>query len=497
MHRIFATTLSALSVAGFATTACAQAGNMVHIDPNFKVDPAMLQKLAPVLSKMGSGYNSLTDEVLGEGGCVTGTIIPPDAEGSSVNYQLELVTSLDQFVRDTSVEASVSGAFGSFSASVKSKLQESQKSNSASTHLLIREYVQTAEINLNNPRLKLGKALALLAAAKDPTKYDFFMRACGDSYVSTIYTGGEYIALLSSENSDEDIKKSVSVTASASYGSTFNSSAEFNESISSFKSRSNLSVLMTRIGGTGDLPQMSAAQGDASINAILEYAAKLPSNVIKFPVIYNIKSSSYVQAGADLPEPNAAKAAYNQLKANANKIGEAIVDLKRALKSYDLFDIPIRPGPNDIKHVAQSNLVAAEADLATLNRILNVCGQSFWVAHSCDAPPQFLSDSYSPPPTPVFIVRQLDTKYAGTVSVSLPGRMKTGIRGRYCWDAGDFSHCAANGASYDKLAYVQLQGARYDGGEHVGGPGDVAVTVKDWEDGYGDNWGDLYFVAYQ
>ena len=64
----------------------------------------MLQKLAPVLSKMGSGYNSFTNEVLGEGGCVIGTIIPPDLEGSSVSYQMEFVTSLDQFYRDTSVD---------------------------------------------------------------------------------------------------------------------------------------------------------------------------------------------------------------------------------------------------------------------------------------------------------------------------------------------------------------------------------------------------------
>lgn len=173
-----------LGVAALLPNAFAQSGNMVHIDPSFKPDPALLQKLAPVLSKMGSGYNSLTGEVIGEG-CVTGTIIPPDTAGNSPTYHMEFVTSLDEFSRATSVEASVSGSFSGFSASVKSDFEQSQRTNSTTTHLLVREYVQTSEITLNNPRLKGGKTLQLLASIKDPKQYDIFMRTCGDQYVST------------------------------------------------------------------------------------------------------------------------------------------------------------------------------------------------------------------------------------------------------------------------------------------------------------------------
>jgi hypothetical protein len=488
-----------LTVAALLPTASAQTGNMVHIDPNFKPDPAMLQKLAPVLSKMGSGYNSLTNEVLGEGGCVIGTIIPPDLEGSSVSYQLEFVTSLDQFFRDTKVEAAVSGSFGSFSASVKSTFEQSQKSNSTSTHLLIKEYVQIAEINLNNPALKIGKSLELLSATKDPKQFDFFMRACGDQYVSTIYMGGEFIALLSSDSSDEELKQSISIHGSADYGSSFSSSADFNQNISKFKSKSNLSVTMTRIGGSGDLPVMTTAQGNASIDAILDYAAKIPSNVSKFPVIYNVKAQSYVQAGVNLPEFDTAKAVYDKLRKTEDLLGEAIVNLKLAEKSYDLLGIPIQPGPNDIKQVAQRRLAAAQADFATLSPIVQTCGQSFWRPQSCEAPARFLDNGYVVPAPPTLIVRKLTPTSAEAITVSLPTKMKVGLRGIYCYDGGNTEACLPNGMFQpwkSDQAYVSVGGAPYTGPEMIRGPGDLIVQVHDSGGDYGDNSGDLYFVAY-
>jgi hypothetical protein len=93
MQKSTLTAVTMLAVAALSPTASAQTnkqigGGMVQIDPNFPVDAAMLQRLGPVLSKMGSGYNSLTNEVLGEGGCVTGTIIPPDPGGMSSPFYI-------------------------------------------------------------------------------------------------------------------------------------------------------------------------------------------------------------------------------------------------------------------------------------------------------------------------------------------------------------------------------------------------------------------------
>ena len=48
--------------------------------------------------------------------------------------------------------------------------------------------------------------------------------------------------------------------------------------------------------------------------------------------------------------------------------------------------------------------------------------------------------------------------------------------------------------------YVNMNGPgvgmRYPGGEAVSGPGDFTVQVHDEDGCYGDNSGDLYFVAY-
>jgi hypothetical protein len=351
--------------------------------------------------------------------------------------------------------------------------------------------------------VKIGKALVLLGAAKDPKNLDFFMRACGDQYVSKVDMGGEFIAILSADSSDEELKKSVSVDASASYGS-FNSSAAFSDKITSFSSKSNLSVTMTRIGGSGDLPVMSTAQGNASIDAILSYAAKFPSNASQFPAIFKVEAQPYIQAGANLPEPDEAKATLKKLQDNQDKLGSAIVNLRLAEKSYDLLSVPIQPGPNDIRHVAQKNLAAAQAEFAALSPIVQTCGKSFWVAHSCDAPARFLADSYAAPATPNLIVRKLDTKSAQAVTVSLPARMKVGLRGVYCYDGDNTSNCLTDAIFQyfrrDQEVYVSMNGpgvsTRYMGGESVSGPGDFTVQVHDADGCYGDNGGDLYFVAY-
>ena len=496
---------AALCCALFAAIAApglahAQSGNMVHIDPAFAADPAMLQKMAPVLSVLGSGYNSLTKEVIGSGGCVTGTVIPPGGGGYSVTYQLEFVSSLDQFLRDTSVEASVSGSFGAFSGSVKSKFAESEKSHTTSTHLLIREFVHTAEVDLNNPRLKLGKSIILLAAAKNPEKYDFFMRSCGDTYVSGAYMGGEFIALLSSETSDEEIKQSISASASASYSgiSSFSASADFNQDVSKFKSRSNLSVTMTRIGGTGDLPVLSTAEGPQSVDAIISYAAKLPENVSQFPVVYGLKAQSYSQAGVDLAEPDAAHATYDRLQKNEDTLGATILGLQIELKSFDLLGVPIQPEPGDARHTALASLTKAEADFTSLSQELEQCGHAFWRPHSCDAEARFLADTYTPPRMPSLIVRKLVLTSGETVSVPIPSRMKIGLRGAYCFGVG--YPCITNGSGRYGDTYVTVQRPGgpvevYDGKEHDSDAGDINIQIHDTY--YFDNTGDLYFVAYE
>ena len=97
------------------------------------------------------------------------------------------------------------------------------------------------------------------------------------------------------------------------------------------------------------------------------------------------------------------------------------------------------------------------------------------------------------------IVRKLDPKWGGTITISVPTRMKVGLRGMFCYDGDNTEHCLANGViqpSRDDQVYVNMRGAPYRGGEMIWGPGDFAVQVHDGCDCYGDNWGDLYFVAY-
>jgi hypothetical protein len=60
--------------------------------------------------------------------------------------------------------------------------------------------------------------------------------------------------------------------------------------------------------------------------------------------------------------------------------------------------------------------------------------------------------------------------------------------------------CLVNGviqAWKSREAYIDMGGAQaYNGGEIIKGPGDFSVQVHDEDGTYGDNSGDLYFVAY-
>jgi hypothetical protein len=311
--------------------------------------------------------------------------------------------------------------------------------------------------------------------------------------------GGEFVALLSSDSSDEELKKSVTISGSASYGS-FSSAASFSDKVSSFKSKSNLSVTMTRIGGSGDLPVITV-QGPGAVDAILDYASKLPSNVSQYPALYKVKGQPYTQIGVNLPEPDAAKAVFTKLQAAEDKLVTAIIDLKLAQRTYDLLGIPAVSGPNDIRHVAQSKLAAAEADQSALSPLLESCGKSYWVAHSCEAPARFLDDKYAAPVPPRVIVQNIPIDSPDTVLVSMPVKMKAILRGNYCYDGGNTDHCLPNGTfqpwkTYS--AFVDMNGAsggHYLGQEVEGGPGNFNVTVHD--DGYGDNRGELTLIAYE
>jgi hypothetical protein len=180
------------------------------------------------------------------------------------------------------------------------------------------------------------------------------------------------------------------------------------------------------------------------------------------------------------------------------------VNRRLAEKSYDLLSLPIQPGPNDIRHVAQKNLAAAQAEFAALSPIVQTCGKSFWVPPAAKLLHGSWTISYAAPAPANLIVRKLDTKSSQTVSASLPVRMKVGLRGVYCFDGDNKSNCIPNAIFQyfrgNQDVYVSMSGPgvgmRYPGGESVSGPGDFTVQVHDEDDAYGDNSGDLCFVAY-
>lgn len=229
----------------------------------------------------GIGFNTLTGKYAGR--CLVQyqnadikTVAAGDVAGAGQSSQW-YVTSVDNTqtlaeTLDASASISVGFLFGSASAS--SSYLHSREFNSYHQFLVLQVHVVngTRYWDIPDTATALPKNLQDL---KDNHPLDFLNR-CGNTYVRTITTGGEFDAVLDVSTSALDDRSALTVNLSGNYG-TGEGKAQLKEKIEQTYQNRQVSVRVVRAGGKGSLPSFSAAD---LISASLGFGADVAANPV-------------------------------------------------------------------------------------------------------------------------------------------------------------------------------------------------------------------------
>ena len=456
----------------------------VLIDPDQQDNKDLVASLDTVLDTLGRGFNSFTDKRAGD--CVSGFIVGPKPTSFAPSFDIKLVETYEQFAQETSAEASVSGGFGSFSASVKTKFEQASKSNGNTQFLLVRETViASPDINIKNPRLNVPEP-----AGNDPESLRKFFRQCGDQYISKIQMGGTFIAVLTFSQSENELKSSLGISGTVS-GFGGSGSASFNTQLNSLRGESSLQISATQIGGDG-----SSGLPEFNLDSLLAYTRDFPKKINAATVApVGITAESYVNLGVDLPDRlDDVRRNYDAVTAAAfiaNGHGNDLKALRDLLADH--YGIPAVHSENDVTARIATALLTTQNDYKAMTSALATCANAFWVEDKCAFDPRYLNYKL-PSPGPMFI-RQIDTRSTNPVNLDVPADMTLELRGANCWNGDGCDHDGTYSGDVGRVNVNWPKG----GDVYRGRPMTVTagrVTVATFDTDYSDNGGELFAFVY-
>jgi hypothetical protein len=448
----------------------------VDLDKAQASDLALQGQLDTVLTHMGLGYSSFSRKTRGD--CVDGTVVGPTPGAKSVDYSLKVLNSYEEFSNETAAEASISTSWPSFSASVKSKFDQARRNNHAVQFLLLREKVQLQpDINLR------GATLNASVPSPSSDAANFYAR-CGDAYIAQFQMGGELFALLTIDETSDQLKSQLNIQGEAS-GFNTNASASFTQTLESLRKTGRTEMSVQQLGGNG------ASMPTASLDALSTYSKDFPTQITpatSVPVGFTTKGYDTLISAMDVTET---LNSYGDLANKGSEVTATILALRAEQSTLDRFAAPRTRAAGDIRDTIANRLRTADADQLKIRAALTGCAQAFWVTDRCNFG---TLAGYEPPKTPAVIVQRMDPRSGGNVNVNAPAGMMVEFRGAYCWD-GESCDTGRDGVTNSNLAWVSVNGQRYRGGPIQVPAGQVVLRCVDTE--YGDNGGELYAVLYE
>ena len=180
----------------------------------------------------------------------------------SVLFDLQRVNSVEEMQKLLRINASAKFGGGMWSAAANAQYMKSQSYSLRIVNFAVRVYVLNETSRIRKPVLDTG-------LPNDPVK---FIKRCGDGYVSSVQTGGEFIAMLRYEASSEEEANRFATAISARSVNGPNVSVEVENALKQFKSNDKLTIKIVRKGPVG-------AMSGLSVEALIEYAKKFPALV--------------------------------------------------------------------------------------------------------------------------------------------------------------------------------------------------------------------------
>jgi hypothetical protein len=439
-------------------------------------DPKVQAALDTVLSTMGSGFNSFSGVPLG-GDCVYGSVYGPIPGSFAPSYSIQILTSMEQFSKETAVEAKVSAEFASFSAEVSTKFAQASSSKTSTEFLLVREKIIAGpEINLKRPQFQ-GTYPA--DNAGDEIKRVFY-QACGDRWISQITMGGEFLAVLSYTQSESQEASSLSVNASTS-SATVSGEASFNNKLQNLSNNSSLEISTHQLGGTTKkLPKFN-------MEGLIQYTRNFPSQITAATVVpVAVATKSYSDLRQVEPDFTFAKRNYDALAAARERVANHRLALKAKQALLKQYSVPSARSANDVGYRLDADLANSDKAFHAMTQLLDMCANYFWRQLACNIDPSYMN--FNPGGVPPVIVKEISPNSPDVVNITTLRPMTLELRGEFCYGG---RACAHDGISNDPNVGIFIsspnnpRGERYLGKPIQVGAGRVIVQVMDSD--YSDN----------
>ena len=167
----------------------------------FPLSAKNIERDLPNAAQLGAGYKSASDEIAGQ--CLTGKTVAMEVTGQEqkfVGKKIETTSELAKFL-EISLETRASSLDGAFAGDAKASYLRIVKTNSYSLFYAVKLIINTGESLFNNPALKPSAEKLL-----NDNDLESFRRLCGDYYVKSYKTGGEYHAVIEIKTHSKRIK---------------------------------------------------------------------------------------------------------------------------------------------------------------------------------------------------------------------------------------------------------------------------------------------------
>ena len=229
-------------------------------------------------ARLGVGFSTFTSKARGD--CLTYKKVTAmksrrTGRGQNLLFDFKMISKKTELQNELGIGAGLSYGLGPLSAGVKGRYVRNVKTTRSTLFAVVKVSVVNQVETLKSPKLKQS-ALNLLKNGK----YKFFYRRCGDVFVRSFQSGGEFIAVIHIEMKSSSKKSKVQASIQAGWGMW-----RANGSISNMKRALNqagkYTIRMFRKGDNSVLPNTNLA-------SILRYARAFPSKLrgqLSYPIV--------------------------------------------------------------------------------------------------------------------------------------------------------------------------------------------------------------------
>ena len=298
------------------------------------------------------------------GTCVTFDQALNEASHTDTDYGIKVIETTEELISSMSVSANTSVKVGlySYSGNARATYATEMIKDSYSVYVLAYIKYTGPSFNIQNTKLKSEWA------DKYSTNYPLFRSTCGDRYLSTITTGGNFMGILKITTTSDQEKNAVTADIKGKYSGVFTggtASASFRNNMESLAKQYNATINIQAIGPplrnlptdlAGFLDTMETFYTDAKACAD-DYTQ----------CAYTATFSDYMDLASGTPDIANQTKAINTLINYNNQYAPLLSDIAYMLaqpKSFETFDTAVLTTARGNILDSQTKVLNAASDCA-------------------------------------------------------------------------------------------------------------------------------------